>query len=86
MKKLRPVDMLIEVLVESNGPDSEAVKSYFVSQTEPQACATCLILACNQSSQNIQVSFLVICELFNIFMNYVGRKEGSSTIMNSSPI
>ncbi|XP_075223372.1 nuclear pore complex protein Nup154 isoform X2 [Lycorma delicatula] len=56
MKKLRPVDMLVEILVEANGPDSEAVKSYFCTQTEQQAAATCLIIACNQSSQNTQLS------------------------------
>lgn len=56
LKKLRPVDMLVELLTESNGPDSELVKSYFSSQTEQQAAATCLILACNHSTRNVQLA------------------------------
>ncbi|KAL0269136.1 UNVERIFIED_CONTAM: hypothetical protein PYX00_006963 [Menopon gallinae] len=54
--KQRPVDLLREILVQSRGPDTEAVKAYFHVQKEEQACATCLILACLQSQQNIQVS------------------------------
>ncbi|XP_039282164.1 nuclear pore complex protein Nup155 [Nilaparvata lugens] len=56
VKKLRPVDMLVDLLTDSNGPDSELVKSYFSSQTEQQAAATCLILACNQSTKNAQIA------------------------------
>lgn len=54
--KLRPVDLLRQILVESRGPDTQAVKSYFQVQKEEQACATCLILACLESQQNIQIS------------------------------
>lgn len=54
--KLRPVDLLREILMENKGPDSEFVKAYFQSQNEDQACATCLILACLENIQNIQIS------------------------------
>ncbi|KAK6639409.1 hypothetical protein RUM43_007682 [Polyplax serrata] len=54
--KLRPVDLLRQFLIESRGPDSEAIKSYFQVQKEEQACATCLILACLESQQNLQIS------------------------------
>lgn len=54
--QLRPVDLLRQILIESRGPDSEAIKSYFQVQKEEQACATCLILACLESQQNIQIS------------------------------
>lgn len=54
--KLRPVDLLRQLLVENRGPEAEAVKLFFETQKEEQACATSLILACLQSSQNLQVA------------------------------
>lgn len=52
----RPVDVLRQLLIDSNGPDSEAVKLYFRTQTEDQACATCLLIACNQNTSNVQLA------------------------------
>lgn len=60
MKNLRPVDVLAQLLLQYQGPDSEGVKSYFQSQTEDQACATCLLIACDQSASNTQVNVLQI--------------------------
>ena len=54
--KLRPVDLLRQLLVEHRGPEAEAVKLFFEMQKEEQACAICLILACLQSAQNLQVA------------------------------
>jgi hypothetical protein len=54
--KLRPVDLLRQLLVENRGPESEAVKLFFEMQKEEQACATSLILACLQSAHNLQVA------------------------------
>jgi nuclear pore complex protein Nup155 len=54
--KLRPVDLLRQLLVENRGPEAEAVKLFFEKQKEDQACATSLILACLQSAQNLQVA------------------------------
>jgi nuclear pore complex protein Nup155 len=56
MLKLRPVDLLRQLLVENRGPEAEAVKLFFETQKEEQACATSLILACLQSTQNLQVA------------------------------
>ncbi|RZF37133.1 hypothetical protein LSTR_LSTR015323 [Laodelphax striatellus] len=56
VKKLRPVDMLADLLIQCNGPDSELVQCYFYIQTPLQAAATCLILACNQDPRNAQLS------------------------------
>jgi nuclear pore complex protein Nup155 len=56
MLKLRPVDLLRQLLVENRGPEAEAVKLFFQTQKEEQACATSLILACLQSTQNLQVA------------------------------
>lgn len=44
--KLRPVDQLRQLLLDYNGPDSEAVHAFFHLHQEDQACAMCLILAC----------------------------------------
>lgn len=54
--KLRPVDLLRQLLVENRGPEAEAVKLFFEMQKEEQACAISLILACLQSAQNLQVA------------------------------
>ncbi|XP_012260855.2 nuclear pore complex protein Nup155 [Athalia rosae] len=54
--QVRPVDILRQLLLEQRGPDTEAVRMYFQSQSPEQACATCLILATLESSQNAQLS------------------------------
>ncbi|KAI5740100.1 hypothetical protein M8J76_000495 [Diaphorina citri] len=54
--KLRPVDMLAQLFKDGNGPESQSVKQYFQAQSEDQACASCLILACNSNAQNITIS------------------------------
>lgn len=54
--KLRPVDILRQLLIDSNGPDGEAVKAFFMLQKEDQACATSLILASLEGIQNSDVA------------------------------
>lgn len=54
--QVRPVDILRQLLLEQRGPDTESVRSYFQSQSPQQACATCLILATLETSQNAQLS------------------------------
>lgn len=54
--KLRPVDVLKHILQESHGLDTEAVKIYFRIQTEEQACAASLILACLNNPQNQEIA------------------------------
>ncbi|XP_011313670.1 nuclear pore complex protein Nup155 [Fopius arisanus] len=54
--QVRPVDILRQLLLEQRGPDTESVRLYFDSQSPEQACATCLILATLESSQNAQLS------------------------------
>lgn len=54
--KLRPVDILRQLLLESGGADSDAVKAYFNLQREEQACATSLILASLQDGQHRDVA------------------------------
>lgn len=54
--KLRPVDLLKQILKESRGIDTEALKAFFMIQKEDQACATCLILASLESDDNVEVA------------------------------
>uniref|UniRef100_A0A182QXT3 Nucleoporin Nup133/Nup155-like N-terminal domain-containing protein n=1 Tax=Anopheles farauti TaxID=69004 RepID=A0A182QXT3_9DIPT len=52
---LRPVDILQQLLVGCHGPQSEAVRTYFGKQTEPEACATALLLACLESYRGTEL-------------------------------
>ncbi|XP_072403168.1 nuclear pore complex protein Nup154 [Diabrotica undecimpunctata] len=54
--KLRPVDILNQILRDSQGLDTEALKTFFTIQKEDQACATCLILASLESDENVEVA------------------------------
>ncbi|KAB0800462.1 hypothetical protein PPYR_06202 [Photinus pyralis] len=54
--KLRPVDLLRQLLTDCQGPENDAVKAFFAIEKEDQACATSLILACLESMQNMEVS------------------------------
>ncbi|XP_018403107.1 PREDICTED: nuclear pore complex protein Nup155 [Cyphomyrmex costatus] len=56
LMQVRPVDILKQLLLEQRGPDTEVVRAYFQTQSLEQACATCLILATLESSQNAQLS------------------------------
>ncbi|KAL0121289.1 hypothetical protein PUN28_008744 [Cardiocondyla obscurior] len=56
LMQVRPVDILKQLLLEQRGPDTEIVRAYFQTQSLEQACATCLILATLESSQNAQLS------------------------------
>lgn len=54
------MDILKQLLLEQRGPDTEAVRAYFQLQSLEQACATCLILATLESSQNAEVLSRII--------------------------
>lgn len=54
--KLRPVDILKQFLLDGRGADSEAVKNFFMVETEDQACATSLILASLESHTNAELA------------------------------
>jgi hypothetical protein len=56
-EKIRPVDVLMELLRDCSGPDNEIIKNYFNLQGADQACATALIIACNHNNNNVQVKY-----------------------------
>uniref|UniRef100_A0A8D8PSS0 Nuclear pore complex protein Nup155 n=4 Tax=Cacopsylla melanoneura TaxID=428564 RepID=A0A8D8PSS0_9HEMI len=80
--KLRPVDLLAQLLKDGNGPNSQSVKQYFHAQSEDQACASCLILACNSSTQNLTISEWAT----RAFFLYGGEpKPAPSSLQDTSP-
>lgn len=52
---LKPVDLLQQLLIACHGAHHEAVKAYFQTQTEPQACATSLALACMEQVRGSEI-------------------------------
>ncbi|XP_058446271.1 nuclear pore complex protein Nup154 [Malaya genurostris] len=52
---LKSVDILQQLLLACHGPHNEAVKAYFQVQTEPQACATSLLLACIETFKGTEL-------------------------------
>uniref|UniRef100_A0A336MUH0 CSON006340 protein n=1 Tax=Culicoides sonorensis TaxID=179676 RepID=A0A336MUH0_CULSO len=52
---LKPVDLFQQLLVACHGAHHEAVKAYFQTQSEPQACATSLALACMESVRGTEI-------------------------------
>nr|XP_023029758.1 nuclear pore complex protein Nup155 [Leptinotarsa decemlineata] len=53
--KLRPVDLLRQILKDSRGQETEALKTFFAIQKDDQACATCLILASLETSNTSEI-------------------------------
>lgn len=63
---LRPYDTLCELLAISQGSETDAIKSYFKTFTDSQACVACLTIICDQSLKNIKVCVLfLICLLIS---------------------
>ncbi|XP_050420634.1 nuclear pore complex protein Nup155 isoform X2 [Adelges cooleyi] len=52
---LRPYDTLCELLAASQGSETDAIKSYFKTFSDDQACVACLTIICDQSLKNIKI-------------------------------
>ncbi|XP_074610935.1 nuclear pore complex protein Nup155-like [Acropora palmata] len=68
----RPVEQLRQLLLHSQGYDSEAVQAFFKLHREDQACATCLVLACSPQTSQKQVSEWATRALFKCGMESSG--------------
>lgn len=53
---LKPVDILYQLLVACHGPHHEAIKGYFQTQSEREACVTCLVLTCSDKYRGTDVA------------------------------
>ncbi|KAL1505828.1 hypothetical protein ABEB36_005300 [Hypothenemus hampei] len=62
--KLRPVDLLKQILKDSHGKDTTALKAFFAIQKQAQACATALILATLESEENADIAELATRAFF----------------------
>ncbi|KAJ8983036.1 hypothetical protein NQ317_014334 [Molorchus minor] len=54
--KLRPVDLFKQILQESHGHDTDALKAFFMILKEEQGCATSIILASLESAENMEIA------------------------------
>ncbi|XP_055597782.1 nuclear pore complex protein Nup154 [Uranotaenia lowii] len=52
---MKSVDILQQLLLACHGPHNEAVKAYFQVQSEPQACATSLLIACIETLKGTEL-------------------------------
>jgi hypothetical protein len=54
----RPVDVLLQLMIECGGPEAEAVRSYFGLQGPEQATATAVVLVTSSALVDRQVSVI----------------------------
>lgn len=52
----RPVEQLQQLLIQSQGFDSDSVHAFFKCYKEDQACATCLVIACSTQTSQQQIA------------------------------
>lgn len=52
---VKPMDMLKQMLIQCHGPHHDAIKGYFQIQTEQQACATSLLIACSEVFRGTEI-------------------------------
>ncbi|XP_015777297.1 PREDICTED: nuclear pore complex protein Nup155-like [Acropora digitifera] len=82
----RPVEQLRQLLLHSQGYDSEAVQAFFKLHREDQACATCLVLACSPQTSQKQVSEWATRALFKCGMESSGiSTTGHPAATSGSP-
>ncbi|XP_050544932.1 nuclear pore complex protein Nup155 isoform X2 [Daktulosphaira vitifoliae] len=62
---LRPYDTLCELLAASQGSETDAIKSYFKTFSDDQACVACLTIICDQSLKNIKIKEYATRAFFN---------------------
>lgn len=75
---LKPVDLLQQLLLACRGAHNDAVKAYFQVQTEAQACATSLLLACMESLKNTDIGLWAT----QAFLLYGGEPSFTNPFLN----
>lgn len=78
--KLRPVDILRQLLTESQGLNSEDIKHFFMIQKEEQACATSLIIA----SLDVDVDLELAEYATTAFFLYGGEAKLATAAINNT--
>lgn len=79
----RPVEQLRQLLLHSQGFDSEAVQAFFKLHKEDQACATCLVLACSTQTSQQQVAEWATRAFFKYGIESPGISTGGNPAATS---
>lgn len=80
---LQPTDLLEQLLIACNGPHHEAIKAYFQIQSEHQACATSVLLACRYSAANAATEISKWAT--QIFLLYGGEPKFGTQYLANQP-
>lgn len=81
---VKPMHMLMQLLIACHGPHHDAIKGYFQSQTEVNACATSVLLACMEAFRGTEIgmwatqAFLLYGGEPNFGGNYLMKSHASS--------
>nr|XP_018906260.1 PREDICTED: nuclear pore complex protein Nup155 [Bemisia tabaci] len=54
--KLRPVEVLAQLLWKNKGPNADAVRAFFQNMTDDESCALCISIACQQCTSNVDLA------------------------------
>ncbi len=88
---VKPMHMLMQLLLACHGPHHDAIKGYFQSQTEANACATSILLACMEAFRGTDIgmwatqAFLLYGGEPNFGGNYLVKNQATSTRQLGSP-
>lgn len=88
---VKPMHMLMQLLLACHGPHHDAIKGYFQSQTEANACATSVLLACMEAFRGTDMgiwatqAFLLYGGEPNYGGNYLVKNQATVTRQLGSP-
>ncbi|KAJ6646130.1 Nuclear pore complex protein [Pseudolycoriella hygida] len=81
---VKPTYMLMHLLLACHGPHHEAIKGYFQSQTEANACATSVLLACMEAFRGTDIGVWAT----QAFLLYGGEPNygGNYLVLNQATV
>lgn len=88
---VKPMHMLMQLLLTCHGPHHDAIKGYFQSQTEVNACATSVLLACMEAFRGAEIgmwatqAFLLYGGEPNFGGNYLVKNQATVSRQLGSP-
>lgn len=88
---VKPMHMLMQLLLACHGPHHDAIKGYFQSQTEVNACATSVLLACMEAFRGAEIgmwatqAFLLYGGEPNFGGNYLMKNQATVSRQLGSP-
>lgn len=88
---VKPMHMLMQLLLACHGPHHDAIKGYFQSQTEANACATSVLLACMEAFRGTDIGMWATQAILlyggepNFGGNYLMRNQATVARQLGSP-